>query len=86
MMLPGPANGEAIVSETVMRYIAMLQHVPRHGGGITAAELHAKLLNLEFVIDKRGVERDLFSVVPEGHCPDVKRHIMSSKVASIPCG
>lgn len=47
------------MSQTVMRYIVMLQHVPRHGGGITATELHAKLLDRGFVIDKRGVERDL---------------------------
>jgi predicted DNA-binding transcriptional regulator YafY len=47
------------MGETAMRYIAMLQHVPRHPAGITATGLHAKLLDLGFRIDKRSVERDL---------------------------
>jgi predicted DNA-binding transcriptional regulator YafY len=47
------------VSETVMRYIRMLELVPRHGAGITVADLHAKLRSLEFEVDRRSVERDL---------------------------
>ena len=50
-----------------MRYIVMLQHVPRHGSGISASELHVNLLDHGFVIDKRGVERDLNSL--SGHFP-----------------
>lgn len=47
------------MSETVMRYIKMLELVPRHATGITVADLHAKLRDLEFEIDRRSVERDL---------------------------
>jgi len=47
------------VSDTVMRYIAMLKHVPGHTGGITATDLHRKLCELGYGIDKRSVERDL---------------------------
>lgn len=47
------------MSETVMRYIRMLELVPRHSDGITAADLHTKLRSLEFKIDRRSVERDL---------------------------
>lgn len=47
------------MSETVMRYIKMLELLPRHGAGITAADMHAKLRNLEFEVDRRSVERDL---------------------------
>jgi predicted DNA-binding transcriptional regulator YafY len=42
-----------------MRYIKMLELIPRHGDGITVADLHTKLRSLEFEIDKRSVERDL---------------------------
>jgi predicted DNA-binding transcriptional regulator YafY len=55
------------VSETALRYIKMLQLVPKHPRGITVVDLHAGLLALEFVIDKRGVERDLNSL--SGHFP-----------------
>lgn len=47
------------MSETVMRYIKMLELVPRHAAGITVADLHAKLRSLEFKVDRRSVERDL---------------------------
>jgi predicted DNA-binding transcriptional regulator YafY len=47
------------MSNTVMRYIAMLKHIPSHAGGITATDLHRKLGELGYAIDKRSVERDL---------------------------
>jgi predicted DNA-binding transcriptional regulator YafY len=50
------------MSDTVMRYIAMLKLLPSHAGGITAGSLHAKLHNLGYGIDKRSVERDLLTL------------------------
>jgi predicted DNA-binding transcriptional regulator YafY len=47
------------MSETVLRYIKMLEYLPRHTSGITVAALHAKLSNDGFKIDRRSVERDL---------------------------
>lgn len=47
------------MSETVLRYIKMLEYLPRHPGGITVAALHARLSNDGFRIDRRSVERDL---------------------------
>lgn len=50
------------MSNTVMRYIAMLKHIPNHAGGITATDLHTKLGDLGYEIDKRSVERDLLTL------------------------
>lgn len=50
------------MSDTVMRYIAMLKHVPKHPGGVTATDLHGKLCELGYGIDKRSVERDLVTL------------------------
>jgi len=50
------------VSDTVMRYIAMLKQVPSHMGGVTASDLHRKLSELGYGIDKRSVERDLVTL------------------------
>ena len=50
------------MSGTVMRYIKMLELVPRHGAGITVADLHAKLRSQEFEVDRRSVERDLVNL------------------------
>lgn len=42
-----------------MRYLKMLQRVPRHPRGITAAELHRQLQSDGFEINRRSIERDL---------------------------
>jgi predicted DNA-binding transcriptional regulator YafY len=42
-----------------MRYIKMLELVPRHAAGISVADMHTKLRDLEFKVDRRSVERDL---------------------------
>lgn len=50
------------MSKTVMRYLKMLEFVPRHAVGITVADLHAKLSSQGFEIDRRSVERDLINM------------------------
>jgi predicted DNA-binding transcriptional regulator YafY len=50
------------MSDAVLRYVKMLQHIPNHTGGITASAMRAKLLSLGFNIDKRSVERDLVNL------------------------
>jgi predicted DNA-binding transcriptional regulator YafY len=45
-----------------MRYLKMLEIVPRHAVGVTVADVHAKLSNQGFEIDRRSVERDLITM------------------------
>ncbi len=47
------------MNDTSLRYLGMLQQIPRFPGGITATELHRRLQDLGHTIDKRSIERDL---------------------------
>lgn len=47
------------MSDTSLRYLEMLWQVPREPNGITVQQLHAKLADLGYAVDKRSVERDL---------------------------
>ena len=47
------------MNDTSLRYLQMLQQIPRYPNGITATALHRKLQDLGHEIDKRSIERDL---------------------------
>lgn len=47
------------MNDTSLRYLDMLQQIPRLPNGITASDLYRKLQSLGYQIDKRSIERDL---------------------------
>lgn len=50
------------MNDTSLRYLEMLRQIPRLPNGITATDLHRKLQNLGYEVDKRSVERDLIKL------------------------
>ena len=50
------------MNDTSLRYLEMLRQIPRLPNGITAADLHRKLQDLGYEIDKRSIERDLIKL------------------------